>query len=78
MKPTKICPCCEKGELFQKTETVTMNHKGNEKEILSKYKLCDYCNSEIADSDDLSFNKEQSLKLKKEIDKKEGYESENY
>lgn len=78
MKPEKICPCCEKRELFQKAETVIMNHKGKKKEILSKYELCDYCNSEIADSGDLSFNKEQSLKLKKEIDKKEGYESENY
>ena len=58
------CSACGKGKLTEEIEDVQVVINGKQHSVKSKFSICDYCGSELANAKQLKFNKEQVEKIK--------------
>lgn len=64
----KTCPVCGEGKLTLVRSSQFFEYRGYSDWLTFHYKVCDCCKSEIGESDDLKFNKKQSIEFKQSID----------
>lgn len=68
IKIPTICPFCDEGQLEERVEKNSVEHKGVTRELDLSYSVCSACGGELSDASQLRKNKRLMTAFKKEVD----------
>ncbi|HCT9044812.1 TPA: hypothetical protein OUB92_000753 [Morganella morganii] len=68
MKDMELCPVCGEGYLHPRQEEVEIEYKSEKHLVNTKFHTCDECDCDIGTEEDMSFNKQAVIDLRRDCD----------